>query len=114
MIILESFQRPKSLIHGPSPVIATIVFSSAPAWLGKPALGNVVLYNGVHGVVFGDAVSDTLKDNLDPAVEGCQVGLPQYGRHGIVTHGVTHRLTQLPRAVVEPADSKMTVFTRAT
>lgn len=102
-VVLECFPRPASLVHGPS-----LGAASAPAWLGKPPLGDVVLYNGVHGVVFGDAVSDALKDNLDPAVEGRQVGLPEHGGHGIVTHGVTHRLTQLPRPVVEPVDSKTT------
>jgi hypothetical protein len=34
------------------------------------------------------------------------VGLPEHGSHRVVAHRVTHRLTQLARAVVEPADSK--------
>lgn len=61
MVILKCFQRPMSLVHG-SPL------GAEPARLGKPLLGNVVLYNGVHGVVFGDAVSDALKNNFDAAV----------------------------------------------
>jgi len=107
MIILECFQRQKSSIHGPFLVIVIIkVLPLSPRRLRKLALGDVVLDNSFDGVVFSDAVPDTLKDNLDPTVEGCQVGLPQHWSHRIPAHGVAHRFTQLTWAVVEPVEIK--------
>jgi hypothetical protein len=108
MIVLKRFQWWKSFIHDPSPVmsISVVVFRPPSPWVRKPALGDVVLNNGVHDVIFGDAVSNALKDNFDPTVEGSQVGLPQHRSHRVLAHRVAHRFTQLARTIVEPVDSK--------
>lgn len=98
MIILKGFQLRKSLIYA--------VFLPWPARVRSSALGDVILDNGIHDVVFGNAVSDALKDDLDSTVQGSQVGFPQDRGHGVFAHGITHRFTQLPRAVVEPVVSK--------
>lgn len=82
---------------------------SAPSWLGKPALGHVILYNGIHSVVFGNAVADALQDDLDPTIQGSQMWLPQHRGHRVLAHRVSHDSTEFVGAVVEPADSKWQV-----
>ena len=78
---------------------------SAPSRLGKPALGHVVLYNGFHSVVFGNAVANALQDDLDPTIQGGQMWLPQHRGHRVLAHRVSHGSTELAGAVVEPAES---------
>lgn len=78
---------------------------SAPSWLGKLALGHVVLYNGIHSVVFGNAVADALQDDLDPTIQSGEMWLPQHGGHRVFVHRVSHGSTELAGAVVEPVDS---------
>lgn len=104
VITPECFYWRRSPVYGPPLVSAVVVFLSAPSWLIKPALGDVVLYNGVHGVVFGNAVADTLKDDLDPTIKGGQMGLPQDGGHRVFAHRLSHRSTELARSAVEPVD----------
>jgi hypothetical protein len=104
-IIPECLYWRKSPVYGSLLVSTVAVLLSAPAWLSKPALGNVVLYDGVHGVVFGNAVADALQDDLDPTIKGGQMGVPQHRGHRVLAHGLPHRGTQLARSVVEPVDS---------
>lgn len=75
MIVLKCVQWRQSFVYDSFlvTIFATVVeaTSSAPCRLGKLALGGVVLHHRINGVLFGDAVSDALQDNLDPAVQSC-------------------------------------------
>jgi hypothetical protein len=108
MVVPQCFYRPKS--PGGGPLLAgAVVLLSAPSWLRKPALGRVVLYNGVHSIVFGNAVADALQDDLDPSIKGGQMGFPQHRCHWVFAHGISHGSTQLARSVVKPVDSNCKV-----